>query len=154
MSSDNRQNPAKGKAFQTKAATVLGDYFRVGFELDQALPIGQPAKLHKFDLVSEDRCYVGECKNYGWTRGGNMPSAKMAFVNEAVLYLKHLSRRITRFVVMRRDLRWDGKETLAQYYERTYRHLLGGVMILEVDFRTGALQMVTTEVGKAGVGKW
>lgn len=153
MSSDNRKNPAKGKAFQMKAATVLGEYFGVRFKLDQALPIGKPAKLHKFDLVSENGRCVGECKNYGWTHGGNMPSAKMAFVNEAVFYLTHLSRRITRFVVMRRDLRWDGKETLAQHYERTYRHLLGGVMILEMNLRTGALQTVTAEDGKARFGK-
>jgi len=136
-----------------KVATVLGEYFGVRLKLDQSLPIGKPAKPHKFDLVSENGCYVGECKNYGWTRGGNTPSAKMAFVNEAVFYLRHLPRRITRFVVMRRDLRWDGKETLAQYYERTYRHLLGGVMILEMDFRTGALQTVTAEDGKARFGK-
>ncbi|HAM40348.1 MAG: hypothetical protein A2Z92_06145 [Omnitrophica WOR_2 bacterium GWA2_63_20] len=153
MSSDNRKDPAKGKAFQMKAGTVLGEYFGVRFKLDQALPIGKPTKLHKFDLVSENGRYVGECKNYRWTRGRNMPSAKMAVVNEAVFLLKHLPRRITRFVVMRKDLKWDGKETLAQYYERTYRHLLGGVMILEMNFRTGALQTVAAEDGKARFGK-
>jgi len=33
MSSDNRKNPAKGKAFQMKAATVLGEYFGVRLKL-------------------------------------------------------------------------------------------------------------------------
>lgn len=148
MSSDNRKNPAKGESFQVKAATKLARYFGVRFKLDQAIPIGNPPKLHRFDLVSEDRRYVGECKNYGWTRGGNMPSAKMAFVNEAVFYLKHLPSGTTRFVAMRKDARWNGQETLAEYYERTYRHLLSDVMILELDFRKGTPRAVGRRSGR------
>ncbi len=71
--------------------------------MDAPIPIGRPAKGHRFDLVSEDGRYVGECKNYSWTEGGNVPSAKMGFINEAVFYLSWLPKSASRFVVMRRD---------------------------------------------------
>jgi hypothetical protein len=87
MSDENRLNLGKGKRFQERVAELLSRHFQVRFELDCPLAIGNPPKEHKFDLVSSDVRYVGECKNYTWTKTGNVPSAKMGFVNEAVLYL-------------------------------------------------------------------
>lgn len=66
-----------------------------------ALAIGNPPKDHTFDLVSVDLHDVGESKNYSWTEGNNVPSAKMGFINEAVFYLQHVPRDKHRFVVMR-----------------------------------------------------
>jgi len=43
-------------------------------------------KVHKFDLVSQNKKMVVECKKYYWTKGGNPPSAKFATLNEAVFY--------------------------------------------------------------------
>ena len=34
--------------------------------------------MHEFDLVSEDRTIVGECKSYKWTKTGYYPSAKIS----------------------------------------------------------------------------
>lgn len=133
MPSANSENPAKGRAFQELAREVLSEHFGVQLSIDAPMGIGDPEKNHNFDLASADRSCVGECKCYGWTETGNMPSAKMAFVNEAVLYLSLLPSQTKRFVVMRKDSHPKRSETLAEYYYRTYRHLLYGIQILELD---------------------
>ena len=142
MPSDNRLNPAKGHNFQKKAAEILSRHFGVAFDLDYPIPIGDPSKDHRFDLVSRDLHYVGECKNYSWTESGNVPSAKMGFMNEAVFYLSFLSADIMRFIVMRKDTYHNRKETLAEYYYRTYKHLLKGVSIIEVDLDKKTLREI------------
>ena len=141
----NSENPRRGKEFQALAASILSEYWGVQFEMEVSFPIGDPPKKHRFDLASQDRTYVGESKNYTWTVSGNMPSAKMAFVNEAVFYLSHLPSGINRFVVMPRDIRPKNGEPLADYYHRTYRHLLGGVQIVEIDVETYQVRIVGKE---------
>jgi hypothetical protein len=103
ISSENSLNPAKGRSFQNTAREILSEYFKTELRCDHAIPIGNPPKIHQFDLASLDLKFVGECKNYSWTRTGNIPSAKMAFLNEALLYLSHLPPQTTRFIAMRRD---------------------------------------------------
>lgn len=133
MPSDNSLNTGKGRDFQVVAARLLGAYFKTEFRLDYPIPIGKPPKPHRFDLVSKDATIVGECKNYSWTETGNMPSAKMGFINEAVLYLSHLPKGTKRFITMRMDRHDRRQETLTEFYVRTYLHLLEGIDILEID---------------------
>ncbi|MEN6622995.1 MAG: hypothetical protein ABFD50_15795, partial [Smithella sp.] len=116
------------------------NHFGARFNLEQQIPIGNPPKDHKFDLVSEDRQYIGESKNYSWTEGGNVPSAKMGFINEAVFYLQQVPKDKKRFVVLRRDIDEKHSESLAEYYFRTYKHLLNGVFIVEIDVRTKSVK--------------
>lgn len=140
---DNSLNPAKGRDFQRIAADVLGRHFNVKFAIDHPIPIGSPPKIHKFDLVArgkDGRQHVGECRNYSWTEGSNVPSAKMAFVNEAVLYLSLLPSSTHRFVVMPRSKDPKRQESLAEYYFRTYRHLLSSTVIIEVDPNTDSVR--------------
>lgn len=132
----------RGTAFQELAGRVLGARFGCTFRLEEMIAIGSPAKNHRFDLVSTDRQFVGECKSFSWTSGGNMPSAKITTVNEAVFYLSLLSTESYRFVTMRRDIRPGSGESLASYYWRTNRHLLGGVDILEIDAESGAVEVI------------
>jgi hypothetical protein len=136
MPAPNSENTAKGRTFQKIAAGILTRHFGVTFRTEHPVGIGDPPKEHRFDLVSSDLKYVGESKNYSWTEGGNVPSAKMGFINEAVFYLQHLPKEVRRFVVMRRDVDVKHKESLAEYYYRTNRHLLNGVFIVEIDVDT------------------
>lgn len=136
MPAPNSENTAKGRTFQKMAGEILTDYFRVTFYTEHSVTIGNPPKKHKFDLVSEDLRYVGESKNYCWTEGGNIPSAKMGFLNEAVFYLQHLPKETRRFVVMRRDIHPKRGESLAEYYFRINQHLLNEVFIIEIDTET------------------
>ena len=142
----NRDNPRRGREFQELAASMLSEYWGVAFELEVPFSIGDPPKSHRFDLASADRKFVGESKNYTWTATGNTPSAKMAFVNEAVFYLSHIPANITRFVVMPRDIRPKTGEALADYYYRTYRHLLNGVLVIEIDPDNHVVQVLGSDV--------
>jgi hypothetical protein len=69
-----------------------------------------------------------------------MPSAKMAFLNEAVLYLSLLPRDVHRFIVLRRDQHAKRKETLVAYNLRTYRHLLAGLIVYEIDVESSLVE--------------
>ena len=130
------------RAFQRLAARILGDRFKTEFRQEEALLIGQPPKYHKFDLVSPDGRYVGERKSYFWTGTGNVPSAKIATTNEAVLLLSLLPPVLTRFLVLRKDESPTRRESLAAYYYRTYRHLLGGILLFELNEKSDALVQV------------
>lgn len=142
MPTDNSLNTAKGRLFQRQVAKILSRHFGVEFQLDYPIQIGNPPKEHRFDLVSVDSRYIGECKSYSWTESGNVPSAKMGFVNEAVFFLSFLSPSMVRFIVMRKDLHPKRRETVADFYYRTYRHLLNGVLIIEVDVESGTLRKI------------
>ncbi len=139
---DNSENPAKGRTFEHQAADAMAAWLGVPFHIEVPTPIGDPPKHHKFDLVSHDGRFVAECKCYSWTETGNIPSAKMGFVNEAVFYLSHLPAGTERFVVLRKDEHPRRTETLADYYHRTNRHLLGGVRVLELDPVTMSLREI------------
>ena len=103
MPVDNRSNPGRGRDFETLSGDLLSAYFKVPFRVNIPIPIGHPAKIHKFDLVSDDKRYVGECKNQTWTETGNIPSAKMAFLNQAVLYLSLLPFPAERCLVLNQE---------------------------------------------------
>ena len=138
----NSMNTGKGKDFQQKAAEILSRHYKVSFRIEFPIPIGDPPKEHKLDLVSDDLQFVGESKNYSWTEGSNVPSAKMGFLNEAVFYLQHLPKEKKRFVVMRRDVDEKHKESLAEYYYRSNRHLLNGVFLIEIDLLNNAVHEI------------
>jgi hypothetical protein len=142
IAAPNNMNTKKGRDFQKFAAEVLGDHFRVRFNIEHVVPIGNPPKNHKFDLVSEDQQYIGESKNYSWTETGNVPSAKMGFINEAVFYLQHLPKEKKRFIVLRRDVHNKHGESIAEYYFRTNKHLLNGVFIIEIDVLTRDIKII------------
>ena len=66
----------------------------------------------------------------------------MGFINEVVFYLSFLSPETIRFVTMRKDVHPRRHERLADCYCRTYRHLSGGVFIIEVDLDNGTLRQI------------
>lgn len=129
----NSENPKVGRIFQENSANILSNYFGVPFGIDIAIPIGEPAKPHKFDCVSSDKKIVAECKCYTWTETGNIPSAKMGFVNEAVFYMNYLPKDIIKMVVMKKATHVKRNETLAEYYCRINRHLLQGIKVVEIN---------------------
>ena len=145
MTKRNSDNLRRGREFQELGASVLSDYWSVPLDLEVPIPIGNPPKQHKFDMASRDKRIVGEAKCFTWTEAGNIPSAKMGFVNQAVFYLSHLPANTTRFVVMPRDIRPRTGEALADYYYRTYHHLLAGAQIIELDAATRGVRMTAGE---------
>ena len=57
-------------------------------ERDFRLTVGidKKKKAHRFDLGSALDKVAVECKSHRWTKGGNVPSAKMTVWNEAMYY--------------------------------------------------------------------
>ncbi len=131
MLNENRLNPEKGRVFQEQVRKALEKCYGVEFLLNCPVPIGEPPKPHKFDLVSMNKEYAAECKSIVWTAGGNRPSAKMAQCNEAVFYLSFLPSNVHKLLVIRHDVHPVRNETLAHSYVNANRHLLRGVEVLE-----------------------
>lgn len=142
MANLNSLNPAKGKTFQLLVQQALVLYFERSFVLEIAYPIGKPAKDHQFDLASNDGEIIVETKNHTWTSGNNVPSAKMSVLNEAVFYLQHAPKNAHKLLVINMDRHSSRNETLAEYYVRTYRHLLDDVSVMEFNQNTGFLNKV------------
>lgn len=138
----NSDNPKVGKQFQMEVKRWLEEDKLLSFVLEKRIAIGNPAKLHGFDIVDTDCRIVVECKCYTWTETGNVPSAKMGFVNEAAFYLSLLPDTVDKAIVMLRATHQRRKETLAEYYFRTNRHLLGKTKIMEFDMNTKKMILV------------
>ena len=129
----NSENPRVGKEFQLAVKRWFEESLHIEFEIERKIAIGSPPKLHSFDISDCDEKIVIECKCYTWTETGNVPSAKMGFVNEAAFYLSFLDSKVDKTIVMAKSTHPKRDETLAEYYFRTNRHLLGKIKILEYD---------------------
>ena len=112
------------------------------FELEKKIPIGNPAKDHKFDIVDAAGAIVIECKRYTWTETGNVPSAKMGFTNEAAFYLSFLPDTYEKYIVMLSSYHPKRTESLAEYYYRTNKHLLGSIKVAEYDPDRNKLRII------------
>ena len=128
MSSKKR----KGDDFRDLAKNALEKELKTTLESEQKLFIGNPGKEHAFDLASKDHSIVIECKNYTWTKTGRVPSAKISTINEAVLYFSFLDENVQKILCLMKSEHPGRKETLAEYYGNTYKHLLRDVIIYEV----------------------
>ena len=138
----NSDNPRVGASFQRKVADWFRGEYNKSFIVEKKIPIGDPPKDHKFDIVAEDGSVAIECKCYTWTVTGNVPSAKMGFANEAAFYLSFLPDKYEKFIVMLKATHEKRNETLAEYYYRMNRHLLGKTKVAEYDPETGSFTVI------------
>lgn len=99
MSTSNSYNSLNGRQFQNSVQAIFNNLFNTSFEQEVAIPIGTPPKDHKFDLANSDRSVVVECKNYRWTKSGNVPSAKLTGLDEAVFYFNFLPKEHTKKIL-------------------------------------------------------
>lgn len=141
----NSDNPRNGAIFQHQVMECFKKHYRLEFELEKKLPIGNPPKDHKFDIVDKRNTIAIECKRYTWTETGNVPSAKMGFTNEAAFYLSFLPETYQKYIVMLYSFHQKRQETLAEYYYRTNRHLLGGIKVAEYDPERDYLRIIGSD---------
>ena len=139
----NSENPIKGAEFQKQVKNWFQRMYDGEFELEYKIPIGEPAKDHKFDIVCKKHNIVIECKRYTWTESGNVPSAKMGFVNEAAFFLSFLPDSYKKFIVLIRSYNNIKQTFLADYYYKTYRHLLGNIIIAEYDPESDSFRIIS-----------
>ena len=138
----NSDNPKRGALFQRQVRDWFQSNVKRPFELEKKLLIGEPAKEHKFDIVDEANTIAIECKRYTWTETGNVPSAKMGFTNEAAFYLSFLPDSYEKYIVMLYSYHEKRHETLAEYYYRTNRHLLGKIMVAEFNPENNQMRII------------
>ena len=132
MANKNSENPIVGKQFQEYVKIVLEKKFNVDFNQEVAIPIGQPPRDHRFDLVNKDQTVVAECKCYTWTDSGNVPSAKLMGLDEALFYFSFLPKETKKLLCMKKSTTPDKSESLAEYYIRVHGHLLRDVEVCEI----------------------
>lgn len=126
-------NLSKGNAFQERARHVLERLVNEPFDSEVKLPIGSPPRIHRFDLVSESRIYVVECKAFAYTTSGRNPSSKISTLREAMQYLNLAPAPMRKLLVMERHHPEGKRESLAVYFARLNEHLRGDVTLLELD---------------------
>lgn len=93
--------------------------------LKVSVGISDIKKDHAFDLGCEKEKILVECKSHKWTApNDNVPSAKLTVWNEAMYYFIATPKGYRKIMFVLRDYSEKRKETLAEYYIRTYRHLI------------------------------
>ena len=141
----NSDHTLIGAEFQVQVRNWFQKQFGSVFELEVKMPIGSPAKVHKFDVANVDRKIVIECKRYTWTETGNVPSAKIRATNEAAFFLSFLPDDYDKYIVMLHSHHKKKHESLAEYYFRTYNHLVGRIKVAEYDPETDELRIIKAE---------
>lgn len=144
----NSDNPRIGAEFQKQVLLWFQKEYGKPFVAEKKIAIGfncDNLKDHKFDVVAEDNSIAIECKRYTWTVSGNVPSAKMGFTNEAAFYLSFLPDTYEKYIVMLYSYSVKRGETLAEYYYRMNKHLLGNIKIAEFDPDTNKLRVIEYE---------
>lgn len=132
-------NAHVGRDFEDIALKILKKE-GISASKDYPIQVGVSDKLknHRFDLGSDDPPVLVECKSHRWTRGNNVPSAKMTTWNEAMYYFHCAPDRYSKIFFVLKDLRQSNGESLAKYYIRIYGHLIpNDVQIWEFDEISG-----------------
>lgn len=123
-----REFEEAGRVFFEKEGISLLRNFSV------SIGVSTTKVIHKFDLGSEEPPALVECKSHTWTRGNNIPSAKITVWNEAMYYFHISPSKYRKILFVLKDFSDKKKETLGAYYIRTKVHLIpDGVEIWEYD---------------------
>lgn len=132
----SKSNAHAGRAFEIATQTFFASK---GLELqrDLKVPVGVNGinKEHAFDLGCEQTKILVECKSHTWTKPkDNVPSAKLTVWNEAMYYFLLAPKGYRKILVVLKDYSAKRNETLAEYYLRTYSHMIpGDVELWEYD---------------------
>ena len=129
----NSENPIIGKKFQSEVLNFATKHFNKEFEEEVGIDIGNPPTPHKFDVVSVDKSIIIECKCYTWTESGNVPSAKLATLDEAILYMRSVTYNAERIIAMKESKHDRRDITLAEYFCDKKGHLMEGISVWEFD---------------------
>ncbi|MFC1567824.1 hypothetical protein ACFL3K_01300 [Pseudomonadota bacterium] len=141
----SKSNAHVGKIFEVATQQFFSD-LGLSLHLNHKVPvgIGTNKKDHAFDLGCEQQKVIVECKSHRWTSGDNVPSAKLTVWNEAMYYFVSAPNEYRKIFFVLYDFSSKKNESLAEYYIRTYSHLIPeGVELWEYDEATSnAKQLV------------
>ncbi|WP_245641696.1 hypothetical protein [Paraburkholderia bannensis] len=120
-----RSNAHAGRDFEVMARHFFaGQGVALPGSLKVMLGIGMTKKDHAFDLGCEEQKILVECKSHRWTRGARIPVAKLTVWNEAMYYFSLAPGEYRKVMFVLRDECRKRGLTLADYYLRTYAHLV------------------------------
>lgn len=122
----SKSNAHVGRDFEQAAQSFFASK-GLPLDLNIKIPVGVGAikKDHAFDLGCQDAKVLVECKSHKWTApNDNVPSAKLTVWNEAMYYFLATPPGYRKIMIVLRDYSEKRKETLAEYYIRTYSHLI------------------------------
>ena len=142
---ENKDNPKIGRIFQEKVQEWFVKELKEAFNIEHSVSIGKPPHPHNFDLANDSETVVVECKCYTWTDTGNVPSAKLMGLNEAVFYFSFLPSDTEKILVMAYAIHSKRTETLAEYYHRINKHLLRDVKIWEYNTETEEMRKIKND---------
>jgi hypothetical protein len=133
-------NVSRGKEFASAVARYLaGLGLAVQPEFSVRVGIGSKStKEHRFDLGNAE--VLVECKCYGWTEGGNNPSAKISTLNEAMLYFHSAPEHYRKMLFVPKTEKKGTRNpaTFAEYYVRLHGHFIpASVEVWDLDAATG-----------------
>jgi hypothetical protein len=121
----SKSNAQVGNDFEIAALKFLNvDGLNLKRDVKIEVGIGEIKKEHAFDLGCIKQKVIVECKSHKWTAGGNVPSAKLTVWNEAMFYFVASPEGFRKIMFVLYDYSEKRNETLAQYYLRTYKHLV------------------------------
>ncbi|WP_296149528.1 hypothetical protein [uncultured Flavobacterium sp.] len=137
-------NKHKGTNFEDIAKEIICNLKGISLIKDIKVDVGisNRKKGHKFDFANLEEKVLVECKFHEWTITGNSPSAKMSTWNEAMLYFMLAPKDFTNILFVKSSSHIKRKETLAEYYHRTYSHFIPeNVEIWEYNIETELLRI-------------
>ena len=103
----------------------ISEGLKLRLNLKVSIGVGEIKKEHAFDLGCDKDNILVECKSHKWTApNDNVPSAKLTVWNEAMYYFLVAPSGYRKIMFVLRDYSEKRKETLAEYYIRTYQHLI------------------------------
>jgi hypothetical protein len=120
-------NTQVGRDFESKSKGFLAKELKCALQPNFSVKIGINGKLkkpHSFDLGSNDKKVIVECKSHTWTESGNVPSAKMATWNQAMYFFLAAPKGLRKIMFVLSSYNQKRKESLAEYYIKTYSHLI------------------------------
>lgn len=110
-------NTKKGILFELKVKRLLEEKYNCDLLEQEVIKIGfSTLKEHKYDFINSEM--VVECKDYSWTKGNNIPSAKISHLREVMLYFSVTSNRYRKLLVLNRSIRTSNNESLGEYFIR------------------------------------
>ncbi len=121
----SRSNAHVGNEFEHTVRSFFVDQdldLTPRFKID--IGVGAHKKPHEFDLGAKLPKVLVECKSHTWTKGANVPSAKITTWDQAMYYFSMSPRNFRKMFCVLRDERLTTGETLAAYYIRLRYHLI------------------------------
>ncbi len=120
-----------GYAFLAKCREALEKSLRCSLETEVRLETADK-RTRVFSLATRERDIVAECRDFGWSPGGNIDSTKIEYLGKTVQNLLALPKSTGLYLILKRSVHPRGGEMLAEFFVRQSRTALENVTVLEL----------------------